>query len=69
MEGQRYRHAWIEEETALDMTAMGIKPPDRAGSESVLVVYHDGAGNGKGFRIVRGETGLHTATVREPFLM
>ena len=63
MKGQGHRHARTEGEFALDMTAMRIKPPDRALSESVFVVYYDGAGNGKVFRIARGEAGLHGATL------
>ena len=52
----------------LDMTAMRIKPPDRAASESVLVVHHDSVRNGEIFRVVRGETRLHAVTLREPLV-
>jgi hypothetical protein len=53
MKGERDGHAGAQSELTLDMATMGIKPPDRAGSELVLLVQDDGAGNGKGLRIVR----------------
>ena len=52
----------------LDMTAMGIKRPLGTASESVLVVHHDSVRNGEIFRVVRGETRLHAATLREPLV-
>ena len=65
MEGERHGHPWTHEKIAFDMAMMGIKPPDGAASQSVLVVHHNGAGNGEIFRIVRGEAGLHAATLVE----
>ena len=47
------------------MAALGVKPPDGATAEPVFVVDYDGARDGEGLRVVRGETGLHAATVRE----
>ncbi len=64
LEGEGYRHAGTDEEIAFDLTAMGIKRPDTASSESVLVVHRNGAGNGETVRVVRGEAGLHAATLR-----
>ena len=65
LDGEGHDHAGADQERALDMAAMGREPSDRAPSESVLVVHHDGAGNGEEFNIVSGETGLHAATLGE----
>lgn len=65
VQGEGHSHVWTQKELAFDMTATGVKPPDRARSEAVLVVDDDGASNRDCVRIVRGEAHLHGATLDE----
>lgn len=65
MEGEGHRQSWTDQKRAFDMTAVEVKPAARGGSEAVLIVPHDAAGNWEGFRVVKGETGLHAATLGE----
>jgi hypothetical protein len=65
MKRKRDHEPWTQGHLAFDMAATRIKPPDGARAEVVFVVHDNGAGNREGFRIVRGEAGLHAATLRE----
>ena len=67
-ERERHYHPWAYEEIALHVTATGVKHPNRAASESVLAVHHDGKSNGEVFWIVRGEACLHAATIGQDLL-
>jgi hypothetical protein len=45
------------------MTTLGIKAPDRADSNVVLMLHIDRAGNWEEVNLHSGEAGLHAATL------